>query len=220
MCGIFASKNLIGLSQLAKQNQHRGQLSWSLCKFDGKNRPLQYAGPSIFPRNIPALVPESNSNSEYFIGHVRASTDSQTEELKQPVTIGDNLLWHNGLLLDKCVENLSKKYQVPFGLNRWDSYLLLQHLLHRGDMKELQGSFSCLYWNNDLRKLFVFRNELSPMFYGDDLSFSSVPVSRATQELPANAMFEVPIANGNNRLTKVLNSESYTGRGLYYGLNA
>lgn len=53
--------------------------------------------------------------------------------------------------------------------------LLLNYLYNNVAPNDIDGSFSCLYWDTTARwgQLYMFRNEIAPLFVDKDLNISS-----------------------------------------------
>jgi glutamine phosphoribosylpyrophosphate amidotransferase len=127
---------------------------------------------------------------EYVIIHMQApTTDSKNANcihpaLDNPYSRG-SLLWHNGIIKEKEVERLREKYQLKA---TWDTYILLHHLILGGSLDEIDGTFSCLWYNDD-RELRLFRNEISPMFIDSNSNISSTKFINSVPTEP-NVMFD------------------------------
>jgi hypothetical protein len=72
------------------------------------------------------------------------------------------MLWHNGIIKQK---NLSE--------GTWDTQWLLEQILNYGwsALSRVDGTFACIMYNSG--ELFVFRNEISPLFIDDRFNISS-----------------------------------------------
>lgn len=101
-----------------------------------------------------------------------------------PASDGATKLYHNGILKDEAIKMLQKDYDVK---EDWDTQLLLLAVNGMSDLSEIDGSFSCLWYNG--AKLFLFRNEIAPMFI-DNSNFDISSTSFANgSSLPPNTMY-------------------------------
>jgi len=57
-------------------------------------------------------------------------------------------------------------------------------------LNELDGSFSCLYYDKDELSLFLFRNEISPMYMDMDMNISSTDFPNS-YETPPNEVLKM-----------------------------
>jgi glutamine phosphoribosylpyrophosphate amidotransferase len=127
------------------------------------------------------------------------TTDSKELNNIHPATgnpySSESLLWHNGIIKEKEVERLREKYQLK---STWDTYMLLHHLIANGSLDDIDGTFSCLWYDDYTLKL--FRNEISPMFIDSHSTISSTKFEGSIPTEP-NTMFEFdPFKNKLNPL--------------------
>lgn len=193
MCGIFASADNIKLENLFNLNYKRGQKGFSQNGF------------SFFEGN--ALIWESRNESQrleidpkflsdYNICHVVAPTTDTPNfhpalrEAQGHEPEGFTALWHNGVLKQGTIDDLRKNEDDP----TWDTQLMVNRLHYLDDAEEtseflssLEGSFACLLLKDS--QLFVFRNALSPLFFDNLLSFSSVKFSFSNLLAPGVVFF-------------------------------
>ncbi|AND75000.1 hypothetical protein pf16_77 [Pseudomonas phage pf16] len=185
MCGIFSSSNKETLAKLASLNQYRGSHSFSV--YDRVTGELT----KRFGEFDPSVVVDGN----YSICHVQAPTTAErgmdsVHPAIQPAT--GAMLWHNGIIKDFDVKRLQAKHGMETG---WDTRLLLEELGQpKGqwldNLSEINGSFACVLVSTYTGSMFVFRNEISPLFYDKQMNFSSVKFE-GSQSLPANKFFAV-----------------------------
>ena len=177
MCAIFGSKDKQKFLELAELNQYRGNHSWSTTCFvtgrfehyanaDRVKHILTYRGEGEFEDKVTGF-PEDNKDGfiTYYLGHVQAPTTDSRDS--HPSDIDSDLLWHNGIIKDYQVEEWQHKY----GHLKWDTELLYRHLLFGNSLDVVDGTFSCARY--DKQDLYLFRNEISPLFYDEDLNISS-----------------------------------------------
>ena len=177
MCAIVGSFNRDKFEELIELNTYRGNHSYSFAEYDIKNRKFNNLVRDFgyFDFSVLDGIEEGN----YLIGHVQApTTDSKDKDSIHPSELNETFLWHNGIIKEDCVREL----QTNLGnYNKWDTNLLHQWIINDKDLSEIDGTFSCLYANNN--SLFLFRNEISPMFIDKDFNLSSTKFvgSKATE---------------------------------------
>lgn len=183
MCAITGSFTKHKLKDLYRLNTYRGELSYSLCtiRYAGKVTELgtlmqdNYKMPDTLIDSLPV------HGNTFYIAHSQAPTTS-TNNI-HPAVYGDTLLWHNGIIKQK-------------GLNgsEWDTHVLLQSIVDYGwsSLSRIDGTFACMMYRGD--GLFVFRNEISPMFYDDELNFSSTKFENS-KSLDPNKVFKIDLVN-------------------------
>jgi len=201
MCGLFASfdKNMFEL--LGNINSARGSHSFSIT----------YIQNDLVRRVMDAQITKfegafhldgREALSGFVIGHIQAPTTTARDTINiHPASTGGALLWHNGLIKSKDVTRLQEKQGVK---DPWDTSLLLTELQGGGcetisaNLSVLDGSFACFYMKNG--ELFVFRNEIGPLFYNDGGDFSSL-VRPGMVPVPANVFFRVDLDFGRCRVS-------------------
>jgi glutamine phosphoribosylpyrophosphate amidotransferase len=184
MCGIFASFSLNTLKKLAQLNAYRGQHSHSLALFNYEQGDIEYLTRQFGPFKADNFeIPKG----KYAIGHIQAPTTENTgQDFIHPAIIENSYLWHNGILKPQTIKALQHLLNSD---NTWDTKLLLQFIIEHRIPSDIDGSFACMMVAND--QLYVFRNELSPLFYSPEfLDFSSSPFEGAVT-LPPNRIFGV-----------------------------
>lgn len=179
MCAIFGSFDHQTLKQLRDLNAYRGEISGSLASLS-----IDYAVVTRFRGKIPdelfefPMIPDT-----YSLGHVQAPT-TEAEDIEsihpaQSVDLFMNrnlMLWHNGIIKQAEIERLNKKLGTNY---KWDTALLLALFREYGfdAFSEVVGSFSCvLSICNAIpshNTVYVFRNEISPLFVDNNLNISS-----------------------------------------------
>lgn len=180
MCAITASFSKVTLQELYKLNSYRGELSYSLGTFNYRNVSIleilsQKAGKmdeSVI-RNIPA------TKGSYFVAHSQAPTTNTNNIHPAIIQQDGGMLWHNGII---------KQKELP--KDTWDTEWLLKQILDNGweILSDIDGTFACImYYDNNL---FVFRNEISPLFVDNKLNISSTKFENSTL-LPPNLVFKI-----------------------------
>lgn len=176
MCGIFCSFDSDKILELHKLNSYRGSHSYSFTRVgDNPIRGLGNFDVSLVNRD------------GYKICHVQAPTSWARDELNiHPAALMGCKLWHNGIVKDFDVKRLQEKHGVD---DPWDTMLILRELMDDNwieNLSEINGSFACIFQKDDL--IFVFRNEISPLFYDSELNISSVRFE-GSSPLPPNRVF-------------------------------
>jgi hypothetical protein len=170
LCAITGSFDLKTLQSLVELNNYRGAHSYSYSThFKGKTvcHVKAFGEPdfgSIFFNGI------NEPLGTYHIIHTQAPTTVQRDlSAVHPAQDSACLLWHNGIILQTCLDELKAKHQDT---REWDTYHLLLEVNKGFDkLADIQGSFSCLYATTSV--LYLFRNTISPMFVDGDLNISS-----------------------------------------------
>jgi hypothetical protein len=123
----------------------------------------------------------AEGDNMYYIAHSQAPTTS-TNNI-HPAVYGDAMLWHNGIIKQKTIPD-----------NTWDTLWLLEQIMYYGwsSLSRIDGTFACIMYNGG--ELFVFRNDISPLFYDKDLNFSSTKFEGGIS-LEPNKVFRVDLTN-------------------------
>ena len=173
MCAIVGSFNRQKLLELIELNSYRGSHSYSFSTLDqyGKLRIVTQALGTIKESEI--VIPSGS----YGIVHIQApTTDAKTLSSIHPAidvwwqeTVPSRCLWHNGIIKANHIARMQKEQQST---EQWDTKLLLNDLRNGFEvLNNVDGSFSCLYYSSFW--LYLFRNEISPMFIDDHMNISS-----------------------------------------------
>lgn len=165
MCSIIGSFNKSTVLDLCELNSYRGQHSHSISYFDTTINKFTSIQRKLGQISYDAIdIPDNH----YCVIHMQApTTDSKSSNNIHPAEIDSNLLWHNGIIKEKEIQQLNALYDINI---TWDTYILLHHMVHDG-IPEIDGSFSCLYYDD--YRMYLFRNEISPMFIDDKMNISS-----------------------------------------------
>lgn len=131
---------------------------------------------------------------QYCIAHMQAPTTSnKTESSIHPAIIGKHYLWHNGIVKDHCVKEMSRNATFIEGSLEnmfWDTYLILHQYVYEESLNKIDGTFSCVHYC-DGEGLQLFRNEISPMFYDEDHNISSTKfIGYNVQSLVPNVIWQ------------------------------
>lgn len=175
MCAIVGSFDRDRLIELIKLNNYRGTHSFSFSIYDIKSRKLEVhvRGLGPFDYNVIYIGP-----SQYGIAHVQAPTsDNKNISEVHPASVYEathnisttKFLWHNGIIKAGYVRELQKHYGED---TSWDTKLVLRAINRNiNEIHDLDGSFSCLWYNGIA--MYFFRNDISPMFMDNELNISS-----------------------------------------------
>ena len=179
MCAITGSFTKYKLKDLYRLNTYRGELSYSLTtfKYSGDKIELMTLMQDEFkmPENLIDDIPAPEDT--FFVAHSQAPTT--TTKNIHPAVYGDTLLWHNGIIKQNTIDN-----------GTWDTNFLLQRIVDYGwsTLSRIDGTFACMMYSSG--EMFVFRNEISPMFYDDDFNFSSTKFE-GSKPLEPNKVFKL-----------------------------
>lgn len=184
MCSIVSSFSKEKFIELAKLNEYRGTHSHSICYYDTPINQFFSLQKGIGTMDYKCINP---FKQDYIIGHQQApTTQEKSISTIHPASIGDDyLLWHNGILKPKTINELQQKLKIP---TDWDTLLLLHSIVSEGfnSLNSINGTFACIFYSHG--KLFTFRNEISPLFIDDELNISSTNFDGA-RSIPANTIF-------------------------------
>jgi|TARA_B100000524_G_scaffold274880_1_gene152389 hypothetical protein len=197
MCAIFGSKDKDKFLELAELNQYRGNFAHSTTVFQtglfqhypDAERVVHVTtntGEGEFKDSI--TMSEEEYKTTYYLGHVQAPTTDSVET--HPSNINGDLLWHNGIIKDYQVQ----EWKQELGNRDWDTELLHRHLVLGGDLDNVDGTFSCARYTKD--NIFLFRNEISPLFYDDDMNISSTKFDNSL-ETEAGVMYLMDLVKNN-----------------------
>lgn len=170
MCAIFGSFDKEKFKELHKLNLYRGELSSSLAEFDRDSLliSLKRSKDKMNYTDIDAL-----GDNSFIVGHIQAPT-SESSNI-HPASRDGSLLWHNGIVKASKTEG-------------WDTQWMLDNLVSRGVhiLSEVDGTFACVYYDRGI--IYLFRNEISPLFIDSSLNFSSTKFE-GSESLTPNKVF-------------------------------
>ena len=201
MCAISGSFSPYKLKDLYRLNAYRGELSYSLSAFavDGTKGELLrlYKDNTKLDLDLVDTLPQDDDI--YYIAHSQAPTTST--RFSHPAVVEDALLWHNGIVKQKNLDE-----------GVWDTQWLLEQVLNYGwsALSRVDGTFACLMYNKG--EFYIFRNEISPLFYDRYLNISSTKFEGG-QSLEPNKVFKLNF-NYGAILTQV--AEFQTFENPYY----
>lgn len=189
MCSIIGSFSKKKITELAELNRYRGEHSHSLfviCPMSYKVL-FQHKGLGSLKFNEHE-IPEG-----YIVAHQQAPTSENRDDTIHPAAWRgegkyDDLLWHNGIIKSHCVKRLQELHKTE---ETWDTKLLLWNLVKLEDpLNNVDGTFACLWKNKE--HMYLFRNEISPMFIDDNFNISSTKFENATP-IAANVIFHFDV---------------------------
>ena len=162
MCAIVGSFSTFKLKDLYRLNAYRGELSYSLSAFDvsGGNAKLLRLYQDVGKLQTELVDELPQDEDIFYIAHSQAPTTSGTNI--HPAAVGEALLWHNGIIKQKTLQ-----------AGQWDTQWLLEQIVDYGwsVLSRVDGTFACIMYNKG--ELFIFRNEISPLFVDRYLNISS-----------------------------------------------
>lgn len=210
MCAIVGSRNIYKLRELVALNSYRGSHSFSLSVFNTYTGIL-----SIYKKKL-GTIDLSDFNiapNEYAIAHVQApTTDGRTADFIHPAVhnvesdtdyMPDFALWHNGIIKANQVKDNVEKYY-----SSWDTMQILRSIVANKNftsLNDFDGTFSCLFYSREDLGLYVFRNEISPMFVDKDLNISSTKFENSIETAPNEV---IKLSLSNNKLTPMYEFET------------
>lgn len=176
MCAIVGSKSKATLKYLLEINAYRGQLSHSLAALDERSNIETLIRQ---PGSVPDTLIDNFPDTSYYIGHIQAPT-TESRSI-HPAAFDECYLWHNGIV---------KQKEIPAGT--WDTEWILKGILADGFdfLSTVNGTFACVAYID--KKLYVFRNEISPLFVDDELNISSTKFD-GSRSLDPNVVFEIDL---------------------------
>ena len=207
MCSIIGSFSKDKIIELAKLNAYRGQHSWSISYLNFFRGEMLSVSRGLGELPIDHInIPENH----YCIVHQQAPTTGLKDSTIHPAQIGQNLLWHNGIIKAESIKKMQKDLYCS---HDWDTYLILRQMVDIDTPDGIDGTFACLFF--DGTNLIAFRNEISPLFIDKDSNISSTKAEGFTSIEP-NKMFLFDPYEDNLKLALI--KEFETVENPYYGL--
>lgn len=188
MCAIIGSFSKDKLYELYQLNSYRGALSYSLAAFKIKNNnEVEFNNIDMGRGELSKELVDKTSDGLFYVAHSQAPTTQATNI--HPAMYGHAMLWHNGII---------KQKSLPVG--SWDTAWLLENIINYGwsSLSRVDGTFACVLYNAN--ELFVFRNEISPLFLDNNLNISSTKFENSFSIDP-NIVFKIDLFN--NKIQKV-----------------
>lgn len=162
MCAITGSLHKEKLKDLYNLNAYRGELNYSLATFKPHKGVVTFQTLFQDDGKMPGTLIDGIPcrEGDFIIAHSQApTTDSRNVH---PAVFGEAMLWHNGIIK-----------QSKLSPGTWDTAWLLEQIIDYGwsSLSRVDGTFACIMYLNG--NLYVFRNEISPMFIDDRFNISS-----------------------------------------------
>jgi len=162
MCAITGSLHNENLKDLYALNAYRGELNYSLATFKPYKGKVEFQTLFQDDGKMPDTLIDSIpcKEGDFILAHSQApTTDSKNVH---PAVFGEAMLWHNGII---------KQNKLSTGT--WDTAWLLEQIIDYGwsSLSRVDGTFACIMYLNG--SLYVFRNEISPLFIDDRFNISS-----------------------------------------------
>ena len=156
MCSIIGSFSKDKILQLIALNAYRGQHSWSLSYYNPNQGMVNVSrGMGEIPKDKIDI-----HDDDYCIVHMQApTTDNKDMNTVHPANIDGRYLWHNGIVKAEWVK---KRITESDRYSSWDTHLILKQYVEKRDLNNIDGTFACLLYDD--KKLYLFRNEISPLF--------------------------------------------------------
>ena len=182
MCSIIGSFDKNKIKELYELNSYRGSLSYSLTTFEyddeGRLRlGVLFQDEGKMPDDL--IDTHHNIEGRFVVAHSQAPT-TQSKNI-HPAIYGSALLWHNGIIKQKSISE-----------GTWDTAWLLEQIINYGwsSLSRIDGTFACMMY--DGAGLYIFRNEISPLFVDKNLNISSTKFE-GSESLPPNKVFKIDI---------------------------
>lgn len=217
MCAIIGSFQPKMLVHLYELNSYRGTHSHSITVYDHRNKKIRYSD-----KRLGALLESHIVNvtrtfpDNYYIIHSQAPTTENTGDnsihpavLHHNETKNHSYLWHNGILKPKTIKQLQQETGVG---SSWDTELLLYYMIIKGNLSDIDGSFACLMFH--MGDLYMFRNEISPLFIDFDMTISSTkfetrPIDGgAAFSVKPNTIFKLDLVNESTTIQSTFNTKN------------
>lgn len=176
MCALIGAPDRNSFIDILNVNRYRGEVTHSLCdlEFDKDSRiKILRLMRNQGSFNTSAIV--DSDKCALHIGHTQAPTSGSSNI--HPATYKGSYLWHNGIV----------KQHATTG---WDTQLIIEGIVNHGfsTLSEIDGTFACFLLMDD--RLYVFRNEISPLFHKDGKYYSSTKMEGMIS-LEPNTVFAV-----------------------------
>jgi len=190
MCAIVGSRSIDILKDLVALNSYRGSESYSYSWYNVYTNSLVIAERGFGALNVDEIILPSDC---YGIVHIQAPTNNEDNYstihpaimMKEPYPeyTPDYALWHNGIIKADVVDKFSEETGT-----KWDTGQILSKITTSGQkwwdcLNFFDGTFSCLLYVRS-KGLFMFRNQISPMFVDTNFNISSTKFEGSTHTKP------------------------------------
>jgi len=188
MCAIIGSYNFETLLELVKLNSYRGSHSYSLSLLNTTTGILSIHKKGFGSPNMSNFYIPKNT---YGIVHIQApTTEEKTFDSIHPAIITtkykqwpDCALWHNGIIKAEVIKDKSAHLRTT-----WDTMQILLTLKGTDNdwskLSTFDGTFSCLMYDRERLSMYVFRNEISPLFIDKEMNISSTKFEGSEETCP------------------------------------
>lgn len=177
MCGIIYTSHREQIPDLVKLNERRGNGRFSVMVRVG-NKDTFFNDGDVDINDIITKIPD---DMKFCIIHIQAQTSNHGNY--HPAVHKDNMLWHNGMLKDTEVKRWAKN-----DLEReWDTAILARIGVDWETLSDIEGTFACLCYAQD--NLWIYRNELVPLYGNDDWSIISSTKFQNSNLIPCHGIF-------------------------------
>jgi hypothetical protein len=164
MCSIFGSFNKNRVIELAELNQFKGTFSYSLTQDDRSHK--------AFGKFDNDIVNDIVQTDNYIIGHVQAPTGGMIKDDNRihPTSVGQSLLWHNGLLTKRGIKYLQDYLDTT---EEFDTKLLHEYFVRYNFtfLNKIEGLFTCIFKHGT--GYYVFRTKHGKLYVNEELDLSS-----------------------------------------------
>jgi len=189
MCAIFGSYSRDVFYELMELNSYRGFHSYSISVYDPIKRDIKIVKKGLGHFDASNV---EDYMGVYWIGHIQApTTEAKSLDTVHPSAwpSHNTYMWHNGILKEDCIKMMQTALDTKVV---WDTKLLHHWLLDRRSLSDVDGTFSCLMYEQG--DILLFRNEISPMFIDDQLNISSTKFTDSVRT-PANSVLKLDFIN-------------------------
>lgn len=188
MCAISGSYDVNKLRYLYDLNAYRGVVSSSFALFDEEGLSILARYDRELKESDWAFLKSRYDGLGYMLCHSQAPTSAEEDlttihpaftsvkrAYKDKIHSDRYFLWHNGIIKQKEMDRINKWCGLNYG---WDTQMLVDFYALFGPEKlsDIDGTFACVLYEerrDTPASLWLFRNEISPLFVDDELNISS-----------------------------------------------
>ncbi len=217
MCSIIGSFEPKMLVHLYELNSYRGTHSHSITVYDHRNKKIRYSDKRLgtLPEKHIINVTRTFPGNYYVIHSQAPTTENASEDSIHPAALHHNevrdisYLWHNGILKPKTIKQLQEETGLG---SSWDTELLLHYMVTRGNLSDIDGSFACLMYH--MGDMFMFRNEISPLFIDFDMNISSTKFEIGAHDggesfsIKPNTIFKLDLVNKSSIIQSTFSTKN------------
>jgi hypothetical protein len=191
IAGSFSRDKLI---ELCEMHKYRGTYAYSIATYDVENHGMFSVnrGYGVLDYHKISISPH-----QYCIVQLQATPTRNIQPASKIVDQKDyfeHYLWFNGSLTNNEVGKIQLEEDTT---ERWQAMLLLKRVMRYGAPVDVDGAFSCVY--SDGKELYLFRNELEPMFRDEELTICTTPF-KGSVSTSSNKMFRMDLKKKGLRL--------------------